>query len=137
MPAPLLVRPALAGSAPTPPVHAPAAAPATAPAGPTVDAVAARLLKLFDDNGNGTVTRAEFATLAPPKAPAAALDNLNKLFDRLDADHNGSLSGAEVKAVVAHADVNGNGHIGPMEALHHPVTLIGLHPLGAHPPVHT
>jgi Ca2+-binding EF-hand superfamily protein len=77
----------------------------TRPAPPTPAQITADIFKLFDANGDHSITLAEITAkltaLRHGHAPKA--DPLAKLFAAIDADHSGGLSVAEVTTAVTAA----------------------------------
>jgi hypothetical protein len=99
--------------------------------GPGVDPTTVGLMKLFDVNGDHSISKAEFTHMVHPPA-AAGQAQVVIVFDHLDANHDGSLSAREIHAAVKAADHNGDGHLSLTEAMHNPITLVGVNHLLHH-----
>jgi Ca2+-binding EF-hand superfamily protein len=61
-------------------------------------AAMARLMKA-DANGDGKLSKDEYTSIA--KARGATNDG-SRMFDRMDANHDGALDAAEIKVLLAH-----------------------------------
>ncbi len=122
----LLAVPALAGAATLVWLQPALAQTTGAPAGAggiTMDQFVARQtarIMAADTDGDGRVSRAEFAALASMRAGKAARDP-ERLFDAMDSNHDGYLDKDEIRSVLEkrfrRMDLNGDGILTPEERM--------------------
>lgn len=93
---------------------------------PTLAQVSAAVFLVFDADGNGLVTEAEFTAQFKDHNGHGGGPDATAIFATLDFSGTGSISEADVAAALTIADTDGDGLLHPSELAHGIITLVGV-----------